>query len=155
MQHYLPYRVAKIVNPLLVSASKSIRTLFLASGLLLVFSMQAKAQEPEYIQNWLPLEEAEFHFDVFFAVVKCSADSEPMVLLNAFNEAGNVDSIGFTLELTDDAGNEATVEIAKFDIAKATMHIASCDSDEHSNLKFAVPEGLDPATMKIAITYNK
>ena len=143
------------LHHLVLSFAKKIRTFLLASGLLIVFSMQAKAQDPEYIQMWHPLEEAEFQFDVTFAVVKCTADSKPIILLNAFNEAGNVDKIGFTLELTDANDNQATIEVAKFEIGKAQMQIASCDSDEYSNLRLDVPEGIDPATLSIKITYNK
>ena len=122
--------------------------MFLPSGLF-------AQSEPEFIQMWHPLEEAEFQFDVTFAVVKCTADSKPIILLNAFNEAGNVDKIGFTLELTDANDNQATIEVAKFEIGKAQMQIASCDSDEYSNLRLDVPEGIDPATLSIKITYNK
>ncbi len=127
---------------------------------LLFFSGPDRAQaqsesEPDYIQGWTALEEAEFHFDVLYAVVKCSPDSKPMILLNAFNEGGNVKSIGFTLNFTDGKGKKAQHIVKKFDIEFADMQIASCDSDEYENLKFAVPEGLDAASLSIEITYNK
>ncbi|MBO3696888.1 hypothetical protein [Roseivirga sp. E12] len=111
--------------------------------------------EPEYIQGWTALEEAEFHFDVLYAIVKCSPESNPMILLNAFNEGGNVKSIGFTLNFTDGKGKTAQHIVEKFDIAFADMQIASCDSDEYKNLKFPVPTGLDPSNLAIEITYNK
>jgi len=45
MQHFLPSGLAKNVSPLVISANKTFRKLILASGLLIVFSMQANAQE--------------------------------------------------------------------------------------------------------------
>lgn len=131
--------------------------LFLASGLLMVFSMQANAQAAgnETIVPWTALEEADFYFDVSFTVVKCNSLAKPEILLNAFNEGGNVDEVGFTLNLTDKDGNEATVEIEKFAIGQAEMFIGTCMNDDYANLKFEVPDGLDPASIKIDITYNK
>ena len=157
MQHFLPQGLAMFVHPMLYSISKRIRTLFLVSGILLVFSMQANAQAAgnETIMPWTALEEADFYFDVSFTVVKCNPVSKPEILLNAFNEGGNVDAVGFTLKLTDKDGNEATVEIEKFTIGQAEMFIASCSTSDYENLRFEVPEGLDPSSISIDITYNK
>lgn len=121
--------------------------LFLPSGLF--------AQvEPEFIQNWTTLTEAEFHFDVSYAVVKCNPVAEPIVIMNAFNEGGAHPKVGFKLAISDDAGNKAEVIIPLFATKLGDMFIASCESEEHANLKFAVPAGIDAASMKIAITYN-
>ena len=110
--------------------------------------------EPEFIQNWKSLEEAEFHFDVSYAVVKCNPVAEPVVIMNAFNEGGTYPKVGFKLAISDDAGNTAEVDIPLFATKLGDMFIASCQSEDHSNLRFTVPAGIDPATMKIAITYN-
>jgi hypothetical protein len=139
---------------LVVSINKTFRTLLLASGLMIVFTFQAKAQEPEVIQNWTPLEEAEFHFDVSYAVVKCNPDADPVVIINAFNEGGTYSKVGFSLAISDAAGNTAEIEIPLFATKLGDMFIASCASDDHANLRFAVPAGIDAATMKMAITYN-
>lgn len=120
---------------------------FLPSGLF-------AQTEPEFIQNWTFLEEAEFYFDVSYAVVKCNPDAEPVVIMNAFNEGGTYPKVGFNLAISDAAGNTAEVEIPLFATKLGDMFIASCESDDHSNLRFAVPAGIDAATMKIAITYN-
>ena len=121
--------------------------MFLPSGLF-------AQTEPEFIQNWTPLEEAEFHFDVSYAVVKCNPVAEPIVIMNAFNESGTFPKVGFTLAISDSAGNTAVVEIPLFATKLGDMFIASCDSEDHSYLRFAVPPRIDAATMKIAITYN-
>ena len=138
----------------------ALKRCFYASFLISVFysvglNSSYAQTEPEYIQGWKALEEAEFHFDVLYAIVKCSPDSKPMILLNAFNEGGNVDSIGFTLDFTDGNGKKAQHIIEKFDIEFADMQIASCTSDEYKNLKLDVPEGLDVSSLSIKITYNK
>lgn len=156
MQLLLPTGSMKLIDSFVRFSTNKFRMLFFSWMLFLGFMINANAQtQPEYIQNWTPLEEAEFQFDVFYAVVKCHPFSDPMIFINAFNEAGNVDAIGFTLEFQDEAGNKATVEIEKFEIGKAEMYVPSCRNDDHSNLKFEVPDGLDPATLSIEITYNK
>lgn len=140
---------------LVISFTKKFRLLFLGLSLLaLSFSSQAQS-DPEVIQNWQRLEEADFYFDVSYSVVKCSADATPIILLNAFNEGGAVSAIGFTLKISDKAGNSATVEIDKFNTGFGDMYIASCGSEEHSNLKFNVPDGIDATSLSIEITYNK
>ena len=110
--------------------------------------------EPEYLQNWTQLKEADFYFDVSYAVVKCSPTSKAKVLLNAFNEGGSYLKVGFKLALKDANGNKAIVEIEPFATKLGDMFIASCGEEDHSNLKFDVPEGIDGATMKIEITYT-
>lgn len=136
---------------------KSIKLIYsmLFLTIMLGSSKMALAQtEPEFIQNWTPLKEAEFHFDVSYAVVKCSPTSKAKVILNAFNEGGSYSKVGFKLALKDAAGNKATVEIPLFATKLGDMFIASCDSDNHSNLRFDVPEGIDASTMIIEITYT-
>lgn len=123
--------------------------------LMFFFSVASYSQKPpEFIQEWQPLEEAEFHFDVSYAVVKCTPSSNAVVLLNAFNESGAHPKIGFTLNLSDASGNKAQVTIPLYSTTLGDMRMSSCESDEHSNLKFEVPAGIDAATMKIDITYN-
>jgi hypothetical protein len=46
-------------------------------------------------------------------------------------------------------GNEAEVIIPLFTIALGDMFIAFCDSNDHANLKFNVPEGIGAATITI------
>ena len=134
------------------SIQKIISLLFLT--ILLGSATLVSAQtQPELIKNWTPLKEAKFHFDVSYAVVKCSPISKAKVLLNAFNEGGAYPKVGFKLELKDAAGNKATVEIPLFETKLGDMFIASCDSVKHANLMFDVPQGIDPRTMTIEITY--
>lgn len=121
--------------------------------LLLPLGMTAQS-EPEVIQQWTVLEEAEFYFDVSYTVVKCSPTATPVVLMNAFNEGGIETNVGFTLALTDANGNTAEVTIPLFQSNLADMFIASCDSDEHANLRFEVPQGMDANSLSISITYN-
>ncbi|MFC2110041.1 hypothetical protein ACFLRU_05815 [Bacteroidota bacterium] len=124
-------------------------------ALVVSFSTAIYSQNPpEFIQEWHPLEEAEFHFDVSAAVVKCSPTSNAVVLLNAFNESGAHPKVGFTFDLTDASGNKAQVTIPLFSTQLGDMMMSSCESDVNSNLKFEVPAGIDAATMKIDISYN-
>jgi hypothetical protein len=121
----------------------------------LLFSISLSAQTgSEVIKNWTALEEAEFHYDVSYTVVKCTPSATAMVLLNAFNEDGTNPKVGFTLAISDAAGNTAEVVITPFASSLGDMRIASCSSDEYSNLKFEVPAGIDASTIKMDITYQ-
>ena len=121
----------------------------------LFFSITLSAQsEPEVLKNWTALEEAEFHYDVSYSIVKCSTTSKATVLINAFNEDGTNPKVGFTFNFSDDNSNTAQVVIAPFSSNLGDMFIANCNSDAHSNLKFECPENIDLATVKVEITYQ-
>lgn len=120
----------------------------------LVSLSQFSQSEPEILKNWTALEEAEFHYDVSYSVVKCSPDSKATVLINAFNEDGTHTKVGFTLIFSDASGNSTEIIIKPFASNLGDMKIASCESDENSNLKFNYPEGIDLSTLKITITYQ-
>ena len=123
--------------------------------LTLFFSITLSAQsETEVLKNWTALEEAEFHYDVSYTVVKCTPSSKAIILINAFNEDGTNAKVGFTFAISDAAGNTAQVIIAPFASKLGDMFIANCNSEEHSNLKFEVPAGIDTASIKIEITYQ-
>ncbi|MFT5249745.1 MAG: hypothetical protein ACI93P_001475 [bacterium] len=123
--------------------------------MVLFFSITLSAQvEPEVLKNWTALEEAEFHYDVSYSVVKCSPTSKATVLINAFNEDGTNPKVGFTLNFSDDNSNTAQVVITPFSSNLGDMFIANCNSEEYSNLKFECPENIDLATVKVEITYQ-
>ncbi|TKB95138.1 hypothetical protein [Pedobacter cryophilus] len=133
---------------------KNILSLLLLTLLLGSSRLVLAQSEPEFIKNWTPLKEASFHFDVSYAVVKCDPLSNAKVLLNAFNEGGSFPKVGFKLALKDAAGNKAEVEIPLFKTNLGDMFIASCYSDDHANLRFDVPKGLDASTLTIEIIYT-
>lgn len=123
--------------------------------LALLFSLTFSAQsEPEVLINWTALEEAEFHYDVSYSIVKCSPTSKATFLINAFNEDGTNPKVGFTLNFSDKNGNTAQVVIAPFASKLGDMFIAKCNSDTYSHLKFKYPENIDIDTMEIDITYQ-
>ncbi len=136
---------------LVFSFTKTIRMLFFGLGLLtLSFFSQAQSQaEPEYIQKWTPLPEAEFFFDTAFAVIKCSPDSEPVIVMEVFNEGGNVTSISFELIIGDKDRNQANVTIPKFEIASSKYIRYKCGDPETKFLEIKAPEGIDPQSMFI------
>ena len=121
----------------------------------LIFTITLTAQsEPEVLKNWTALEEAEFHYDVSYSIVKCSPTSKAIVLLNAFNEDGTNPKVGFTLVFSDANGNTSTKVITPFASKLGDMFIAKCNSEVHSNLKFDFPENIDMSSMTIKITYQ-
>jgi hypothetical protein len=123
--------------------------------MVLFFAISLSAQaEPEVLKNWTALEEAEFHYDVSYGVVKCSPTSKATVLINAFNEDGTNPKVGFTLNFSDASGNKAQVIVAPFASKLGDMFIANCNSEEYSNLKFNFPENIEISSMKIEITYQ-
>jgi hypothetical protein len=123
--------------------------------MVLLFTITLSAQvEPEVLKDWTAMEEADFYFDVSFAVVKCSPNAKALILINTFNEDGTNPKVGFTLNFSDDKGNTAQTTVAPFASNLGDMFIASCSSNEHSNLKVEYPENIELATLKIDITYQ-
>jgi hypothetical protein len=123
--------------------------------MILFFAISLSAQaEPEVLKDWTAMEEADFYFDVSFAVVKCSPTEKALILINTFNEDGTNPKVGFTLNFSDDKGNTAQIIVAPFASNLGDMFIASCSSNEHSNLKIEYPENIELATLKIDITYQ-
>jgi len=145
----------KMMKLFVVDSAKFLRSLFLVSGLLFAFSMSSKAQEAEIIKGWDNLEEAEFLFDVYYQIVKCSPDATTQVHLWAFNEGGKVDAVGFTLTLTDSDGTTMTHVVEKFNIGFGQSYKASCDYEDYDYLKFDLPTDMDVGSLSIDITYQK
>lgn len=127
----------------------------LVAVLLLVTSFSLSAQseqtgEMTFHQMWTQLpEDGERHTEVAYAVVAC--DAGDMVLLNVFNETGESKEIALKFTLTD-GENTATIDFAKRTFAPAEMLIGECHLD--SAAKFSVPEGMNPSTMNISVTYK-
>jgi hypothetical protein len=125
------------------------------TALMFLCTVNVSAQtSPEVLKDWTALEEAEFHFDVSYSIVKCTSNSKTMVILNAFNEDGTHPKVGFTLKFSDDKGNSEEVIVKPFATRLGDMFIGSCDSNEHANLRFEYPNNVDLSTLKIEITYQ-
>lgn len=122
-------------------------------GLMTTYSLSAQSEptgEMTFHQMWTQLpEDGERHTEVAFAVVAC--DAGDMVLLNIFNEIGDAKDIAMTFTFTD-GEKSATVEFTKRSFGPGEMLVGECSTD--SAAKFSVPEGLDPATMNVSVTYN-
>lgn len=127
----------------------------LAAVLLLMTSYNLSAQSEStgdmtFHQEWTQLpEDGKRHTEVAYAVVAC--DAGDMVLLNVFNEIGDPKDIAMTFTLTD-GEQTATVEFAKRSFGPGEMLMGDCSTNSVG--KFAVPAGLDPATMTISVTYK-
>ena len=122
---------------------------------LFISPFNVKAQsDPVVLVGWSALEEADFLVDVSYTVVQCDPDSEPLILLNVFNEGGQRTNFGITLELSDGSGNHEQLVIPPFDTPFAAMHIASCDSDEYGHLKLPLPAGMDTQSLSVEISYQ-
>ncbi len=130
----------------------------LINGVLVAFMLLCAvnvSSQSKTLKDWTTLEEAEFHFDVSYTVVKCSPDSKAVILLNAFNEDGTNPKVGFTLFLSDDKGNKATLVVKPFETKLGDMFISTCDQNKHTNLKLDFPDEIDVSTVKVDITYQK
>ncbi|WP_299671033.1 hypothetical protein [uncultured Polaribacter sp.] len=133
---------------------RHVPTVFFLSFVLFCSSFSFAQSNIETLKNWTALEEASFHYDVSYSVVKCSTNSNATILINAFNEDGTNPKVGFTLDFSDNKNNTAQIVVAPFASKLGDMFIASCSSSEHSNLKFDFPANIELASMKIKITYQ-
>lgn len=120
---------------------------------LLTFTTGASAQSDSgVLKDWTVLEEADFHFDVSYAIVNCKGKAT--VVMNAFNEGGAHPKVGFNLTFSDASGKTAEVVVPLFATKLGDMLISSCESNDNAQLKFALPEGIDVNTVKVSIKYN-
>jgi|GEM_PF-2092574 len=124
--------------------------------LSLSFSLHARPYQPKdevVYKNWDKLGESSNHIDVFARVIKCTSASQ--VHLMIFNES-SVDQVSkFVIEVTHPATQQKFSKEVSFSIIKATITKAECNSDASTNvLKIDLPEGYDPAQVKIAIEFK-
>lgn len=97
MQYFLPLALAKSVNALMFSINNKLRTLLLASGLMIVFSMQAHAQD-----DWTALTTID---GVEISYQKSKCDDLEVLLIKAVNTTANKFSLSLNYTFTMD-GNE-------------------------------------------------
>jgi len=120
------------------------------------FSLQAMPYQPKeevVYKNWDKLGESSNHVDVFARVIKCTSVSQ--VHLMIFNES-SVDQVSkFVIEVTNPATQQKFTKEVSYSTVKAAIYKAECNSDASTNaLKIDLPEGYDPAQVKIAIEFK-
>ena len=109
---------------------------------------------PEVLRPWVGLEESSSMIDVSYQVVRCAPGQSAKVLLSVFNEGGRVNSIGFTLTITDQTSGEIVNQvIPSFSIPFANILTGDCNGT-HPQLSFALPTSIDVNNMTIVISYN-
>lgn len=129
---------------------RNLKALILAVIMLAPISNSLSAQtEPEIIKGWSQLPEAEFFFDSAYAVLKCDSEASPKIVLEVFNEGGNVNSISFEITIMDHTGTTSEITVPKFDIAPSKYLRFKCGDPELEFLSFDIPEGIDATTLFI------
>lgn len=124
-----------------------------------LFSNRAEAQSspvayPEILTMWTGLEESPQMIDVSYQVVRCSAGAPSRLMLHVFNEGGETNQVGFTLNIVDIAsGQSYTHAVATFSIPFAEMQIGDCQG-VHSHLVIDLPAGYQGNNISVSITYN-
>lgn len=128
----------------------------LFSLLFFSFSLNAMTSNPKeetVYKNWDKIGESNNHIDVFARVIKCT--SAIQVHLMVFNESA-IDQVSkFVIEVTNPATQQKFTKEVSFSTIKASIYKAECNSDASTNaLKIDLPEGYDPAQVKIAIEFK-
>ncbi len=99
--------------------AKTFRTLFLASGLLIVFSVQAKAQD-----DWKPLTTID---GVEISYQKSECDIAEVYLIKAVNNSGQAVSFNLSYELRMDDNNSAQGDLGSLELAASAELISTCE----------------------------
>jgi hypothetical protein len=95
--------------------------------------------------------EAEFYFDVFYSIVDC--EGQRVVLITAFNESGLKQNVGFDIMLEDSKGTKQLLRVPIFLSKQAEMFQTSCESSNHSFLKFNLDKNFDVETISSKIEF--
>jgi len=119
MQHFLPYGLAKFVSPLVVTINKSFRTLLLASGLLLVFSMQANAQD-----DWTPVATID---GVEISYMKSKCNYSEVYFFKAVNTSNSSVALDLSFKITLDETQSASGELGSLELPGSGELVSSCD----------------------------
>ncbi len=115
--------------------------------------MQANAQDSVIYQEWDHLAERSTLVDVSTRVLSCNGE-QAVVHVMIFNENAMDQTVTFTVTLESN-GSKESFTYENYSIGLATMHRPECGSDENSNLVIQVPEGFDPATMKLTAKFKE
>lgn len=143
MQHFLPTGLARYVSPLVFLTNKVFRTFLMASGLMIVFSMQANAQD-----DWTDLTTID---GVKISYQESNCDEGPALLIKMVNSSGA--AISMNLDYTFSMGNS--------EIGGGSLGSVSLDVDEqmtstcNEGLKIMVFEHLsmfDASIVSLQIT---
>ena len=115
--------------------------------------MTSNPKEETVYKNWDKIGESNNHIDVFARVIKCTSANQ--VHLMVFNESA-IDQVSkFVIEVTNPATQQKFTKEVSFSTVKASIYKAECNSDASTNaLKIDLPEGYDPAQVKIAIEFK-
>ena len=110
-------------------------------------------KEEVVYKNWDKLGESNNHMDVFARVIKCTSTNQ--IHLMVFNES-SVDQVSkFVIEVTNPSTQQKFSKEVSFSTIKGTIYKAECNSDTATDvLKINLPEGYDPAQVKITIEFK-
>lgn len=121
MQHLLPIGLAKSVNLVTLSVTKLFRTLLLASGLLVVFTMQAKAQSGDW-SSLTTIDGVEISYQHVFC------DNGEILLIRLENSAEQAVSFNLQYKITsnDDASIVGSGELGIVSIEANSVISSTC-----------------------------
>lgn len=116
-------------------------------------AMPSLPKEEIVYKNWDKLGESNNHVDVFARVIKCTSVNQ--VHLMVFNESSVDQLLKFVIEITNPATQQKFSKEISYNTVKAAIYKAECNSDAGTNaLKIDLPEGYDPAQVKITIEFK-
>lgn len=120
--------------------------------LLASYSLNAQSESTEEItfyQEWNRLpEDGENHTEVDYAVIDCNGTAS--IIFVVFNENGDAKDIELEFTLTD-GESQSIYRMPKRHYSGGETVIGKCGTD--SQAKIAVPQGMDPSTLNVSVTY--
>lgn len=131
------------------------RKLLLGLVLFLTATISASAQSSaeKIYKDWSDHIESKNIVDVSYRILKCNGVDQVHFLV--FNENTIDQQVAFSVEITNEATKAKVTKEVSFAATKATIYKAECDSDSKlANLKLTLPEGYNPETTSIKITFK-
>jgi hypothetical protein len=111
-------------------------------------------QSGSVYQDWTKLPDSPTHLEVSWKTTKCSPLEADQIRLFVFNESGNARTADFTLTISDQGQSNVTHTVAGFALTAGQSVTANCGSGIIPELTIDIPNGFDPNTLTISITYN-
>lgn len=126
-------------------------------SLVLLLSISSKSfgnDEPDIVQDWVALPEAEYMLDVSYRIIDCHREGNFEIHLHLFNENSEKSDATFKLTIKDQISGESFEHpITNFPLPFGDMQSAECSSENNSKLKIRIPEEYSESNLLIEITY--
>lgn len=131
-----------------------VKNQFFILMITLLLPLGMTAQSETVYQNWTMIEENEdIMIEVSGKVLKCDFMNPTQLYIEIFNES-SIDQVAhFNLILTNPQTNAEEVHEISLSVLQGAIKKPSCENDDYPSLRLNIPDGWDPATVQLSLTF--